>query len=245
VTGRILIFTILGLACAGSGCSDSGSSAGEAGSQTVAAPAPQSSPLPSRPRIVQALPPGADAPVAPPDAPEVPEPDVLPEDEPKPRAIAVTDAELKADLATLQRAPTGAGGQAVLQPDGTASPPIEAPAVVQEVIHAGNLISRSPYKWGGGHGRWLDDGYDCSGSVSFALFAGRLLDSPLSSSGFTDWGEPGPGRWITIYTNPGHVYMVVAGLRFDTSGRVGRLGSRWQAATRSSGGFVVRHPPGL
>jgi cell wall-associated NlpC family hydrolase len=143
-----------------------------------------------------------------------------------------------------RRAPIGTGSVAILQPDGTASAPIEAPAVVQEVIHAGNLISNSPYIWGGGHGRWLDDGYDCSGSVSFALFAGDLLSSPLTSGGFMSWGEPGPGRWITIYTNPGHVYMVVAGLRFDTSGRT-RLGSRWQPEVRPAGGFVVRHPPGL
>ena len=181
--------------------------------------------------------------MAPPTGPDVPEPDVLPEEE-KPEHIAATDAQLKRELATLRRAPYGTGGTAVLQPDGTASPPIEAPGPVQEVIHAGNLISNSPYKWGGGHGRWLDDGYDCSGSVSFALFAGDLLRSPLTSSGFMNWGEPGPGRWITIYTNPGHVYMVVAGLRFDTSGRT-RLGSRWQPAMRASGGYVVRHPPGL
>jgi cell wall-associated NlpC family hydrolase len=168
---------------------------------------------------------------------------VLPEEK-KPEDIAVTDAQLERELAELRRAPTGAGGVAVLQPDGTASPPIEAPEVVQEVIHAGNLISNSPYIWGGGHGRWLDSGYDCSGSVSFALFAGGLLNAPLTSGAFINWGEPGPGRWITIYTNPGHVYMVVAGLRFDTSGRT-RLGSRWQPEMRPASGFVVRHPPGL
>jgi len=115
---------------------------------------------------------------------------------------------------------------------------------VQEVIHAGNLISNSPYVWGGGHGRWLDRGYDCSGSVSFALFAGGLLQNPLTSGGFIQYGEPGPGRWITIYTNPGHMFMVVAGLRFDTSGARG--GTRWQAVGgRTYSGFTVRHPPGL
>jgi len=241
VAGRILIFLLAGLACAVSGCSDSGSSddSNRAPADEPAADAP----LPPRPQVVQALPPGEVARVAPPGGPDVPEPDVLPEEE-KPAAIAATDAELERELAVLRRAPTGVGGQAVLQPDGTASPPIEAPGPVQEVIHAGNLISNSPYKWGGGHGRWLDDGYDCSGSVSFALFAGGLLGSPLTSGGLLRWGEPGPGRWITIYTNPGHVYMVVAGLRFDTSGRT-RLGSRWQAAMRTPGGFVARHPPGL
>ena len=239
MAGRILIFLFLALACAAAGCSDSNQEDGAdpAGREAPASPPP-------RPRVVQALPPGAEEAIPVPDGPEVAEPDVLPEEE-KPERVAATDAQLKRELASLSRAPTGAGGQAVLQSDGTASPPIEAPPVVQEVIHAGNMISRSPYKWGGGHGRWLDDGYDCSGSVSFALFAGGLLGSPLNSSGFMNWGEPGPGRWITIYTNPGHVYMVVAGLRFDTSGRSGRLGSRWQAAMRSGGGFVVRHPPGL
>ena len=192
---------------------------------------------------MQALPPGAEEPAGPPEGPDVREPDVLPE-ETKPADIAATDAELERDLAALRRAPTAAGGRAVLQPDGTASPPIEAPGPVAEVIHAGNLISNSPYKWGGGHGRWLDDGYDCSGSVSFALFAGGLLRGPLTSGGFMSWGKPGPGRWITIYANPGHMYMVVAGLRFDTSGRT-RLGSRWQPEMRSGGGFTVRHPPGL
>jgi cell wall-associated NlpC family hydrolase len=235
VAGRILIFLLVGLACAAPGCSDSGSRSTSKESE--------SAPLPSRPKVVEALPPGEVGEVAPPGGPDVPEPDVLPEEE-KPADIAATDAELKRELANLRRAPTGTGGVAVLQPDGTASPPIEAPDVVQQVIHAGNLISNSPYKWGGGHGRWLDDGYDCSGSVSFALFAGKLLGSPITSGGFMSWGEPGPGRWITIYTNPGHVYMVVAGLRFDTSGRT-RLGSRWQPEMRPSSGFVVRHPPGL
>ena len=242
MAGRILIFFVAGLACVAPGCSDSGSndpSDDRPAPDEPAAEAPQA----PRPQVVQALPPGEVAQIEPPGGPDVPEPDVLPEER-KPANVAATDAELKRELAALRRAPTGVGGRAVLQPDGTASPPIEAPAVVQEVIHAGNMISNSPYKWGGGHGRWLDDGYDCSGSVSFALFAGGLLDSPLTSGGFINWGAPGPGRWITIYTNPGHIFMVVAGLRFDTSGRT-RLGSRWQPEMRPSSGYTVRHPPGL
>jgi len=243
VTGRILIFLLAGLACAAPGCSDSGSS-GARDVQDVASTEPSGdAPLAPRPQVVQALPPGEEPDVAPPSGPDIQEPDVLPKER-KPADIAATDAELKRDLAHFRRAPIGTGGVAVLQPDGKASPPIEAPAAVQEVITAGNLISHSPYVWGGGHGRWLDDGYDCSGSVSFALFAGGLLSSPLTSGAFMNWGEPGPGRWITLYTNPGHVYMVVAGLRFDTSGRT-RLGSRWQPEMRPSGGFVVRHPAGL
>jgi cell wall-associated NlpC family hydrolase len=242
VAGRILIVALVALACASGGCSDAGTGGGgehAAGAKTQAdAPVPR-----PRPRVVQALPPGADAPTGPPDGREVAEPDVLPAEE-KPAQVAETDAELKADLAAFERTTAASGERALLMRDGTASPPIVAPAAVQEVIHAGNMISRSPYKWGGGHGRWLDDGYDCSGSVSFALFAGGLLGSPLTSGGLMRWGRPGPGRWITIYANPGHVYMVVAGLRFDTSGRT-RLGSRWQHEMRGGGGFSVRHPPGL
>jgi len=114
---------------------------------------------------------------------------------------------------------------------------------VQAVIAAANEIASTPYKWGGGHGAWSDNGYDCSGSVSFALAGARLLDSPLTSGLFMNYGDRGPGRWITIYANAGHMFMVVAGLRYDTSGANG--GTRWQAAPRSTVGFEVRHPPGF
>ena len=109
---------------------------------------------------------------------------------------------------------------------------------------AANQIAKFPYKWGGGHGAWRDNGYDCSGSVSFALAGAGLLDQPLTSGLLAGYGRPGPGRWITIYANSGHVFMVVAGLRFDTSGR-GRAGTRWQEEDVSTGGFAVRHVPGL
>jgi cell wall-associated NlpC family hydrolase len=112
------------------------------------------------------------------------------------------------------------------------------------MIAAGNEIARTPYLWGGGHGAWQDDGYDCSGSVSFALAGAGLLSSPLNSTGFMSWGDQGEGRWVSIYANNGHVFMVVAGIRFDTSGR-GSSGSRWQPAMRSTGGYVAVHPPGL
>jgi cell wall-associated NlpC family hydrolase len=243
VTGRTLTFIFVVLAFAAGGCSDSGSGEGRREGAAAGETGSQPPPRRSRPRVVQALPPGADAPAGPPDQVEVAEPDVLPREE-KPEAVAATDAELTSELDELARASASSGSQAVLQSDGTASPPIEAPPAVQDVIHAGNMISNSPYVWGGGHGRWLDRGYDCSGSVSFALFAGGLLSSPLTSGSFMGWGKPGPGRWITIYANGGHVYMQVAGLRFDTSGRT-RLGSRWQPDLRSGGGFAVRHPPGL
>ena len=116
--------------------------------------------------------------------------------------------------------------------------------VVARVVRAANRIQSKPYKYGGGHGRWNDTGYDCSGSVSYALHGGGLLSSALTSGGFMRWGEPGKGRRITIYASPSHVYMVVDGRRFDTTGR-NETGSRWQASDRSSAGYVVRHPPGL
>jgi hypothetical protein len=128
---------------------------------------------------------------------------------------------------------------------GRAQTPIGAPDVVGRVIAGGNAIAKYPYVWGGGHGSFVDSGYDCSGSVSYALAAAGLLDAPLTSGQLAGWGAPGPGRWITIYANAGHVFMFVAGLRFDTSYRDGPFGSRWQKAPRSLAGFTIRHPPGL
>ena len=169
---------------------------------------------------------------------------------------APTDAEVRAELrqARLQLARfkrflgttafLHTGPRARVLPDGTAVAPEDAPEPVKRVIQAGNAIAKFPYKWGGGHGAWRDNGYDCSGSVSFALAGAGLLGSPLTSGGFMDWGAAGPGEWITIYANPGHIFMVVAGLRFDTSGQ-GRAGTRWQEAPRSTAGFVVRSVPGL
>ncbi len=128
--------------------------------------------------------------------------------------------------------------------EGVALPPIEAPEEVRAIIEAGNQIARTPYLWGGGHGKWLDHGYDCSGSVSFALANAGLLAGPQTSGALMGWGKPGKGKWITVYSNPGHVFLVVAGVRFDTSGNR-KTGSRWQSDMRSTGGFVARHPPGL
>ena len=116
--------------------------------------------------------------------------------------------------------------------------------VVARVVAAANRIATKPYKYGGGHGRWNDSGYDCSGSVSYALHGGGLLSMSLDSSGFMRWGAPGKGRRITIYANPGHAYMVIDGRRYDTTGR-SETGTRWQPRHRSSAGYVVRHPPGF
>jgi peptidoglycan hydrolase-like protein with peptidoglycan-binding domain len=116
-------------------------------------------------------------------------------------------------------------------------------SVVQRVIAAANAIAGRPYVYGGGHGSFDSAGYDCSGSVSYALHGGGLLSSPLDSSAFMSYGAPGPGRHITIYANPGHVYMTIDGRRFDTSARY-ETGSRWTGTGRSGSGYVVRHPPG-
>ena len=133
---------------------------------------------------------------------------------------------------------------AYVDDEGLAHAPASAPSEVQDIIAAGNKIASKPYKYGGGHGRWRDSGYDCSGSVSYALHGAGLLDSPLDSTGLASWGERGKGEWVTVYGNAGHAYMVVAGLRFDTSSSK-RSGSRWTETMRSSRGYRVRHPEGL
>jgi hypothetical protein len=115
---------------------------------------------------------------------------------------------------------------------------------VAAIIRAANRIATKPYKYGGGHGTYRDSGYDCSGSVSYALHFAGLLRTPLDSSGLMSYGEPGRGRHVTIYANPGHAYMVVDGRRFDTSA-IRETGSRWTSTHRSTSGYTVRHPAGL
>lgn len=139
---------------------------------------------------------------------------------------------------------TAPGAKAKLTRNGLAIPPAGAPPKVRAAIRAGNRIAKKPYKWGGGHARLVDSGYDCSGSVSYALRGGRLMRSAMASTGFMSWGRRGRGRWITVRAHGGHVYMIIAGLRFDTSAR-GVGGSRWTAKMRSPRGFVATHPPGL
>ena len=129
-------------------------------------------------------------------------------------------------------------------PGGQAQAPAGAPQAVQLVIAAGNAIAGLPYLYGGGHAGFKDTAYDCSGSISYALASAGLVNSPMASGPFMSWGEPGPGKWITTYSNPGHMFMVVAGWRFDTTAlRSG--GTRWTRSMRPTAGFVARHPPGL
>jgi hypothetical protein len=136
------------------------------------------------------------------------------------------------------------GPDAVLMPSGLASAPRGAPPAVKAAIAAANSIATTPYIWGGGHGSWYSYGYDCSGAVSFALYGAGLLDTPLTSGALESYGEPGPGRWITIYANATHTYAVIAGLRWDTVGDAHGTGPRWHLEPPYPEGFVVRHPPG-
>ena len=140
-------------------------------------------------------------------------------------------------------APTAPPGRALLAA-GRAIAPANAPGAVKRVIAAANRIRTRPYVWGGGHGRWWDRGYDCSGAVSYALHGGELLDSPLPSGPMTRWGSSGLGRWITVFANAGHAYAVIAGLRWDTSGNISGTGPRWHQDMADARGFVARHPPG-
>lgn len=160
-----------------------------------------------------------------------------------------------ADLSVLRRAAAKAPPPSAPPPDppafatitaaGKAVAPAGAPAEVAAIVAAGNRIARKPYRYGGGHPDFDDTAYDCSGSVSFALHGANLLDYPWNSTMLEAFGEPGPGTWVTIYANAGHTFMVVAGLRYDTSGQK-QAGTRWQpVATRAYEGFVVRHPSGL
>jgi cell wall-associated NlpC family hydrolase len=144
--------------------------------------------------------------------------------------------------------PVVAGTVATIQPDGLAAAPLGAPPEVQQAVWAANKIIGLPYHYGGGHGKWQDTGYDCSGTVSFALHGASLLTTPLDSGRFMRWGAGGKGQWLTVFTNPGHAFAVIAGLRLDTSAagdRSGLRGPRWRPVLRSTRGFKARHPFGF
>lgn len=158
---------------------------------------------------------------------------------------AASDAELRGELRTSRKQAGGNANGVTLLPDGTALAPFDAPPEVQSIVAAANTIAKFPYIWGGGHGSFSDVGYDCSGSLSYALRAAALVEAPLVSGQLAHWGVEGPGKWITVYAHGGHTFMVVGGLRYDTSFRDGPRGSRWQDRKRSYKGFAVRHWPGL
>ena len=140
--------------------------------------------------------------------------------------------------------PTVPGDVAALR-GAIACAPANAPPAVQKAIWAVNTIVRKPYRWGGGHSTFFDVGYDCSGSVSFMLHNAGVLDNPAPSKGLLTWGQPGRGRWITVYTRSGHAFAIVAGLRLDTTGRIEREGPRWHTDIRDLSKFTARHPAGL
>jgi hypothetical protein len=159
--------------------------------------------------------------------------------------------------------PASGGGAAYVPPppppekatlvDGRLIAPASAPQRVVRVIEAANRIVEKPYRYGGGHKLYttgaLDSGYDCSGAVSYALYGGRFLRSPLPSGALMSWGRPGVGRWISVYAHGGHAYAVIAGFRFDTSLRDPdapgpSTGPRWSSKLRRSDAFVARHPGG-
>lgn len=154
--------------------------------------------------------------------------------------------------------PVVPGVKAVLLPDGSAAAPAAAPAQVQQAIWAANALQDKPYRYGGGHASFTDTGYDCSGTISVPLNAAGVLKTPLDSSSFLRWGEAGRGAWMTVYTNPGHAYAVLAGLRLDTSAafvsrartsrrnaKAAERGPRWRPTKRPSRGFTARHPAGF
>jgi cell wall-associated NlpC family hydrolase len=171
-------------------------------------------------------------------------------------AGAPSDAEVRAELsqmAAVERSASQAqkrnltplpGGESI-GGDGTLPIPANVPEVIQKVIAGANEITDFPYVFGGGHASFVDNAYDCSGSVSYALAAGGLLSSPETSGELESWGAPGPGRYITVYANAGHTYMYVDGVLYDTAGRSGVYASRWQVGGTDNSGYVVRHWPGL
>jgi cell wall-associated NlpC family hydrolase len=160
-------------------------------------------------------------------------------------AQPVSDAQIRKELAVSGLA--AGASRATLTPNGLAIAPVNAPLVVQNVIAAGNQIAHLPYRFGGGHGTFEDTAYDCSGSLSFAFAAAGLLNTTVTSGQLETWGQPGPGKWITVFAAAGHTFMYVAGLRFDTVA-LAETGSRWSDRSADEPdikSFVVRHPEGL
>ena len=155
------------------------------------------------------------------------------------------DRGIRVHEPTVQTLAAPAGEKATLRSDGRAVAPASAPQEVKDAIAAANRISDKPYKYGGGHARWRDTGYDCSGAMSYALHGAGLLDRPLTSGDFMSWGRRGKGSWITVYAHGGHGFLVIAGLRFDTGWNNAGNGPRWSDEMRPTGGYTVRHPAGL
>ncbi len=240
---RITTVALTALALAAGGCAGQSGRAGSdnaASSGTAAqAPLPQ-----GHPQVVQPVA-GASAKIDAASAPATAGVSVdaggRPASLPQPMSVA----DIRKQLA--QSGMSASTTQATLTPDGLAVAPIGAPAAVQAVIAAGNQIAHLPYRYGGGHMTYEDSAYDCSGSISYVFAAAHLLDHTVVSGALEQWGDPGPGKWITVFANAGHTFMYVAGLRFDTVA-LAETGSRWSARSATEPDlktFSVRHPPGL
>ncbi|HEX2703920.1 MAG TPA: hypothetical protein VHM72_10890 [Solirubrobacteraceae bacterium] len=161
-----------------------------------------------------------------------------------PTATAAASGPAPLTAALMQTVP---GNTAAILPDGYAAAPAAAPPVVQQAIWAANQLIGLPYLYGGGHASFIDSGYDCSGTVSYALHGGDLLSAPLDSTALETWGLAGAGTWITVYTNPAHAFLEIAGIRLDTStaGDPGGLpGPRWRPPLDSTAGYLARYPLG-
>jgi cell wall-associated NlpC family hydrolase len=241
---RARAITVLGVAAlAAAGC---GAQAGGHGSTAATTTAANSAaPLPQgHPQVVQPVA-GAAARIDPASAPATAGVSVEPAGASATLPKPLSETDIRRELA--QSGMTASTTQATLTPDGLAVAPIGAPAAVQAVIAAGNQIAHLPYRYGGGHMTYEDTAYDCSGSISYVFAAAHLLDHTVASGSLENWGQPGPGKWITVFANAGHTFMYVAGLRFDTVA-LAETGSRWsdRAANEPDlNTFSVRHPPGL
>jgi cell wall-associated NlpC family hydrolase len=235
---RITLLALMALAAAG--CAGQSSRSGSTTtSASSAAPLPQ-----GHPQVVQPVA-GATAKLDPASAPSSAGVSIdvggTPSSLPRPLSVA----DIRQELA--RSGMTASTTQATLTPDGLAVAPIGAPAAVEAVIAAGNQIAHLPYRYGGGHMTYEDSAYDCSGSISYVFAAAHLLDHTVVSGDLERWGQPGPGKWITVFANAGHTFMYVAGLRFDTVA-LAETGSRWSdrpADEPDLKTFSVRHPAGL
>lgn len=233
--------TITALCAAAAGCGQQTTGGGQQGAAGAQSGPTSTAALHAHPQVIEPVAGAAAAAAQPPGDTAGVSVGPVPSSLPQP----VSEAVVRQQLA--ESGMTASPNQATLTPGGLAIAPVDAPAAVQEVIAAGNEIAKLPYRYGGGHLTYEDTAYDCSGSISYVFAAAHLLDRTVVSGQLMNWGDPGPGKWITIFANAGHVFMYVAGLRFDTVA-LAETGDRWStrpADESDLGSFAVRHPPGL
>ena len=160
-------------------------------------------------------------------------------------SLSEAEAQLREEQRLERRLAKHTTASLVDQLSGAFTPRNVVPTRIAQVIAGGNAIADFPYVYGGGHRSFIDRAYDCSGSVSYALAAAGLIGAPETSGQLESWGAPGPGRWLTVFANAGHTFMIVDGLWFDTAGRSGPYSTRWLTSKPSLAGYAVRHYPGL